>query len=94
MVHGYEIIERNWRTKGGELDLVVRSGQLVAFVEVKTRASDAYGDPALAVTVSKQRRLRRLAASWLAASGHHGVEVRFDVVSVLGVRVRVIEAAF
>ena len=94
MVHGYEIIERNWRTKGGELDLVVRSGQLVAFVEVKTRASDAYGDPALAVTVSKQRRLRRLAASWLAASGHHGVEVRFDVVSVLGVHVRVIEAAF
>ena len=92
--HGYEILARNWRTKGGELDLVVRCGHIVAFVEVKTRATDAYGDPALAVTSRKQTRLRRLAASWLAATGHHGVEVRFDVVSVLGVHVRVIEAAF
>jgi putative endonuclease len=92
--HGYEIVDRNWRAAGGEIDLVVRRGQVVAFVEVKTRASDAYGDPALAVTVPKQLRLRRLAASWLRATAIHGVEVRFDVVSVLGVRVRVIEAAF
>ncbi len=72
----------------------MRRNNLVAFVEVKTRATDAYGDPALAVTTRKQLRLRRLAASWLGANAVHGVEVRFDVVSVLGVRVRVIEAAF
>ena len=92
--HGYEIIDRNWRMPGGEIDLIVRTGRLVAFVEVKTRASDAYGDPALAVTARKQLLLRRLAASWLAANDVHGVDVRFDVVAVLGVNVRVIEAAF
>ena len=79
---------------GGELDLIVRRGRQVAFVEVKTRATDAYGDPALAVTARNQQRLRRLAASGLAANDVHGVDVRFDVVAVLGVRVRVIEAAF
>ncbi len=94
VAHGYVIADRNWRAPGGELDLVVTRDGLVAFVEVKTRASDAYGDPALAVTARKQLTLRRLAASWLAAHDVHGVEVRFDVVAVLGVRVRVIEAAF
>ncbi len=91
---GYEVIDRNWRAPGGELDLVVRLGRLVVFVEVKTRASDMYGDPSLAVTTRKQLRLRRLAASWLAAHDVHGVDVRFDVVAVLGVSVRVIANAF
>ena len=66
----------------------------MVFAEVKARASDAYGDPASAVNSRKQATIRRLAAMWLAEQGVHGVEVRFDVVSVLGVRVRVIEAAF
>ena len=72
------------------------------FVEVKTRATDAYGDPSLAVTPLKQRRLRRLAAIWLHTADTCAVDsrsdvrfdIRFDVVSVLGVKVRVIEAAF
>jgi putative endonuclease len=64
------------------------------FAEVKARASDAYGDPASAVNPRKQATIRRLAAAWLADRSVHGVEVRFDVVAVLGVRVRVIEAAF
>lgn len=68
--------------------------RLIVFVEVKTRASTAFGDPSLAVTPDKQRRLRRLAAIWLHDAGVHGVDIRFDVVSVLGVQVRVIEAAF
>ncbi len=64
------------------------------FAEVKTRATDAFGDPSSAVGHTKQARLRRLAVAWLSESGVHGVDLRFDVVSVLGVRVRVIEAAF
>ena len=80
--------------KEGEVDLIVRRRGMVAFVEVKTRANDAFGEPSLAVDHRKQARLRRLAAAWLAATGTHGVEVRFDVVAVLGVQVRVIEAAF
>ena len=80
--------------RGGEIDLVVGRAGLVVFVEVKARASDRFGDPSLAVTRSKQTRLRRLAVAWLAATDTHGVEVRFDVVAVVGVNLRVIEAAF
>ncbi|MEO7398871.1 MAG: YraN family protein [Ilumatobacteraceae bacterium] len=92
--HGYAIVERNWRVKEGEIDLIVAIAGLIVFSEVKTRATDAFGDPSLAVTNRKQHRLRRLAAIWLRASNVHGVDVRFDVVCVLGVQVRVIEDAF
>jgi putative endonuclease len=91
---GFEVVGRNWRCADGELDLVARRGALVVFCEVKARRSDAYGAPAEAVTAAKQRRLRRLGAAWLAAAGVHDVEVRFDVVSVLGTKVELIEAAF
>ena len=85
---------RNWRVKAGEIDLILSRANLVVFAEVKTRANDNFGDPSSAVGPAKQARLRRLAVAWLATSGLHGVDLRFDVVSVLGVRVRVIEAAF
>ena len=95
---GYRIVARNWRCREGEIDLVVwsRHGDLV-FCEVKTRSSGRFGVPAEAVTPVKQRRLRVLAARFLAA---HGPEVagrrglRFDVASVTVGRVEVIEAAF
>jgi len=95
---GYQIVDRNWRVRGGEIDLVVRSGRTIVFCEVKTRTSDRFGIPAEAVTVSKQRRLRTLAAQWLAAHPGLGGEVRFDVASVTPARetptVTVLEAAF
>jgi len=95
---GYEVLDRNWRVRGGEIDLVVRSGRTIVFCEVKTRTSDRFGIPAEAVTVSKQRRLRTLAAQWLAAHPGLGGEVRFDVASVTPARetptVTVLEAAF
>src|ERR687892_2414853 len=63
---GYDVVARNWRCREGELDLVVaRPGEIV-FCEVKTRASDRFGVPAEAVTAAKQRRLRTLAARFLA----------------------------
>lgn len=65
------------------------------FCEVKARASAEFGGPEGAVNFSKQRRLRRLAALWLAEVRPHGsVEVRFDVASVVGAKVMVIESAF
>lgn len=91
---GYSVLARNWRTPGGELDLVVGRGRLVVFCEVKARSSTAYGSPAEAVTPAKQLRLRRLAAAWLATTVGPPVEVRFDVASVLGTRIEVIEGAF
>ncbi len=95
VAHGYVVLDRNWRSgRLGELDLVLGLGQIVVFCEVKARASDAYGSGAEAVTSTKQRRLRQLAAAWLVAHDHHGVRARFDVVSVTGTDVEVYEAAF
>lgn len=95
---GYEILERNWRRREGEVDLIVRRGRTVAFCEVKTRSSDRFGTGAEAVVVPKQRRIRRLASRWLSeltpASGRELVELRFDVVSILAGQVEVIEDAF
>jgi len=92
--HGFELVARNWRCPSGEVDLIVRRGRLLVVCEVKSRRSDAYGGPAAAVGRLKQQRLRRLAAEWLATSGVHSVDVRFDVVAITGVDVEVIEAAF
>jgi putative endonuclease len=92
--HGYHMVARNWRCATGEVDLIVRRGELLVVCEVKARRTDAYGLPAAAVGRLKQQRLRRLAAEWLATSGVHGVEVRFDVVAVTGIEVEVIEGAF
>ncbi len=88
------MLDRNWRIVDGELDLIVARRSLVVFVEVKTRSSAAFGSPAEAVTVSKQRRIRRLASAWLASDNRHWADIRFDVVSVLGGKIDVIEAAF
>ncbi len=91
---GYEVVARNWRCRAGELDLVVRRGRTLAFVEVKTRSSDRFGLPVEAVTPVKQRRIRVLAARFLDELDVHAAVVRFDVVSVLAGRLEVMEAAF
>jgi putative endonuclease len=91
---GYRVLARNWRCPVGEVDLVVSHGRLVVVVEVKARRSDAYGPAAAAVGLVKQRRLRHLAAEWLAATGVRGVEVRFDVVAITGDHLEVITGAF
>lgn len=92
--HGYRIVARNWRCPIGEVDLIVRRRRLLVVAEVKARRDDSFGPAAAAVGPVKQQRLRRLAAEWLAASGTHGVEVRFDVVAVTGTTIDVIEGAF
>ena len=80
---GLVVLERNWRCREGEIDLILRDGDDVVFCEVKTRRSLIFGTPAEAVGWAKVRRLRRLAAQWLAQSSQHPREIRFDVVSVL-----------
>lgn len=80
---GLEIIERNWRCRDGELDIVARDGTTLVFCEVKTRSSTAYGDPAEAVVGVKAMRLRRLACRWLDEHPGAWPELRIDVVSVL-----------
>ncbi len=93
--HGFEVLDRNWRCRHGELDVIVRRGPVVAVCEVKTRSSNAFGMPAEAVGWQKQRRIRRLAAQWLSEQERRGtVQLRFDVAEVMGREIRVIESAF
>lgn len=82
---GMQVLDRGWRPQGvglrGELDLVLRDGRALVFVEVKTRSGTGFG-VLEAVTVAKQRQLRRLAGAWLSAHDEHADDVRFDVVGV------------
>lgn len=80
---GYEVVERNYRSGRGEIDVVARRGETLVFCEVKTRRTDEWGAPAEAVDHAKQARLRRLAAAWMAERRPGYVDVRFDVVSVI-----------
>ncbi|HMK12846.1 MAG TPA: YraN family protein [Acidimicrobiales bacterium] len=91
---GFAVVDRNWRRREGEIDLVLQRDRLVVICEVKARSSTRFGMPFEAVTRAKQVRLRRLGAMWLAERGVRGVELRFDVASVSGTAVDVIEAAF
>ena len=80
---GMVVLDRNWRCDVGEIDIVARDGDTLVVCEVKTRRSVAYGTPLEAVTDAKVRRLRRLAARWVQASGLHPPAIRIDVVGVL-----------
>jgi putative endonuclease len=91
---GYEIVERNWRCRAGELDLIVRRNRTFVFCEVKTRSSTAFGAPVEAITRDKQVRLRHLAAKWLQDAPMRPTEIRFDVASVLAGEIEVLEGAF
>jgi putative endonuclease len=96
---GYEVLDRNWRCRDGELDLIVCRGDTLGFCEVKTRGSSRFGAPVEAVTLTKQRRLRKLAMRWLAEHEAHRRTLRFDVASVTRgadgqLTVEVLEGAF
>ena len=80
---GLRVLDRNWRCRDGELDIVAREDDALVFCEVKTRRGTGFGHPVEAVTPAKQRRLRTLAQRWLAAHDEHAPELRFDVVGVL-----------
>jgi len=96
---GWTIVGRNVRCgRSGELDIIAEREGLLAFVEVKTRRSDAFGTPAEAVTWRKQTRIRRLARDYLARERPRAGAIRFDVVEVRseGARLRLshLEGAF
>lgn len=81
---GYRIIARNWRIKEGELDLVAIAPEgEVVFTEVKTRSSNAFGNPLEAISREKLWRIQRLALAWLATNQRLGARYRIDVSGVL-----------
>lgn len=77
------VLDRNWRCRDGELDLVALDGDEVVFVEVKTRSGIGFGLPAEAVTRRKAHRIRRLAGLWLSIHRASWAGVRFDVVGIV-----------
>ena len=79
---GMVVLDRNWRCEIGEIDLVLRDGEVLVFCEVKTRASAAFGSPLEAVTPAKVARLRRLAARWVTEHAVRCSELRLDLVGV------------
>ncbi len=90
---GYAVLDQNWQVRGGEIDLVLGRGDEIVFCEVKTRSSARYGSGFEAVDTRKQRFLRRTAMSWLDVHHRRGM-LRFDVATVTGPRIEVIEGAF
>ena len=81
--NGFAIIERNFRCKGGEVDIVASEGKTLVFVEVKSRKTMTYGVPQLAVTPFKQRQISKAALTWLARNYRHDSPARFDVIAIL-----------
>ncbi len=80
---GYKIIQRNYSSAWGEIDLIALDGTTLVFVEVKTRRSDAIGQPEEAVTIDKQKILTRMALSYLKKYKLLEARTRFDVVAIV-----------
>jgi len=79
---GYTIVERNYRCRVGEIDLIALERKVIVFVEVKTRRHDGTGAPLEAVTEHKQRKICGAAQYYLSAHRLHDRDARFDVVGV------------
>ena len=82
---GYRILERNFRCKGGEVDIIARNpvDKSLIFIEVKTRRGLTYGVPQLAVTSFKQRQISKADLTWLSKNRLHDTNARFDVIAIL-----------
>ncbi|NPU84889.1 MAG: YraN family protein [Syntrophaceae bacterium] len=95
---GYEILVRNYRCAAGEMDIIARDGDVLVFVEVKTRRSGTFGEPEESVGPAKQRRLTRISLQYLNRQGLQDEKCRFDVVSVKmessGTRIEIFRDAF
>jgi putative endonuclease len=90
----YEILERNFYTHAGEIDLIARDGTAIVFIEVKYRSSKANGFPQEAVTQKKQQRMIRSAQYYLYHNHMENIPCRFDVIAILGKEISHIQNAF
>jgi len=95
---GYEIVERNYVCKMGEMDIIAKEKDSLVFVEVKARTSTIFGPPQLAVNLLKQRQLSKVALNFLKQKRLEDVKARFDVVAILlgpkGPEIELIKDAF
>lgn len=91
---GYRILERNYRTRLGEIDLIAEEGATLCFIEVKYRSGTGYGMPAEAVTPHKQQKILAVSRHYLTDHGCWERSIRYDVVEILGGRIRVLKNSF
>lgn len=92
--HGYRIVERNYRCKVGELDIVAREGPTLVFVEVRSRRTSDFGSALEAVGWRKQNKVSRVAAHYIAVRRPRFDTARFDVVAITGEEVVVVKDAW
>jgi len=90
---GYLVLGRNVRLPGGEIDVIGKDGDVIVFVEVKTRSTTRFGSALAAVDARKRRRLRALAADWLQIAAPRA-RARFDIVTIDGDRAELHRGAF
>ncbi len=79
---GYRLMERNYRCRFGEVDLIMQDGEELVFIEVKTRRSTKYGMPQDAVGAVKQKKIRRLAVQYMMYRRKEEYQPRFDVIAI------------
>jgi putative endonuclease len=96
--NGYKIIEQNYRTPLGEIDIIAQEKKIIVFVEVKSRRSLRFGNPKWAVTPQKQRKISRVALQYLKSTRQMNKSARFDVVAVISnrdePRIEIVKNAF
>ena len=91
---GYRIVERNFKTRIGELDIVARDGKVLVFVEVRSRTTDQYGSALEAVAWGKQGKVSRMAQIYLMWRAPEFEEARFDVVAITGDQIELVKDAW
>lgn len=79
---GYAVLEKNWRFKRDELDIIAKKDGVLVFVEVKTRTNDFAGDPVSAVSLSKQKRIIRTAGEFVKTYDEYK-DIRFDIIGII-----------
>ena len=96
--NGYKILQQNYRTKLGEIDIIAKDKNTLVFVEVKARKTLHFGSPKWAVTPKKQKAISKVALYYLKATRQHNVSARFDVVAISSLqnnpRIEIIKNAF
>ena len=80
---GFDILDRNWRIGEGEIDIIVKSGNIIAFVEVKTAYGNTFGDPLEWVNTAKQRQIGKIAEAWIQRHQPEDCFFRFDVIALV-----------
>lgn len=94
IIKGYDILEKNYKNRFGEIDIIARDGKTLVFIEVKTRNTSLYGLPADAVDARKQGRIGRVALSYISDKRFVNHPCRFDVLSIYGDKIELFTDAF